>query len=123
MATHPTVPTPSPATPPQSIDADNSGTITAEELRNALKNKGSLLKPEVGAMFLCWGGWLRCSQQVVSGAQLGECAQFSPLAQARRATHRTLARQPQPQRPRAAGCGRPQTRPQPQNRLLLAALI
>lgn len=56
MATHPTAPTPSPATPPQSIDADNSGTITAEELRNALKNKGSLLKPEVGAMFLCWGG-------------------------------------------------------------------
>ena len=31
----------------QSIDADNSGTITAEELRVALKQKGSLLKHEV----------------------------------------------------------------------------
>ena len=28
----------------KSIDADNSGTITAEELRTALRQKGSLLK-------------------------------------------------------------------------------
>ncbi len=43
----------------QSIDVNGDGTITADELRSALKSKGSLLKQEVCGWGVGWlAGWL-----------------------------------------------------------------
>ena len=59
----------------KSIDADSSGTITAEELSTALKNKGSLLK-KVSRVSLVCGPAHRVCPSFGRSLHLRGCAQW-----------------------------------------------